>query len=250
MRKDADLAEVLSRLNNRIDEHIGSNGKSQHLPADIDRSGFMTPDQVLALKEALGARTGLAEGTDILKLDPGHYWGINLVNSSYPSGDSGVLIIDVAKAGDNYIQIKEWESVYGRLKTRTIHKNEDGENYSAPSGWLSNERVSLLWQGSATSVGTTFVLNDLYTKYDNLIIYTDNHNSGVKGHRVPIREQVTLTDTQNFNSMALVDSYEVLVGFDKKTCKITFSNHLTIGANDIANVTTDLLTIIKVEGVR
>lgn len=250
MRKDADLVEVLNRLNSRLDEHVGSNGKSQHLPADVDRSGFMTPEQVLDLNEALGKRTKLDEGTDVLTLQPGKYWGINLVNSSYQSGDDGILMVDVAKAGDNYVQIKEWESVFGRLKTRTIHKNKDGENYSAPSGWATNERISLLWQGDVSTVGTTVVLNDLYTNYDKLIIYTDNHNGGIKGHKVLIRESMTLTDTQNFNGSPYADSYEVSLSLDKKSCKITFSNHLTIGSNGVTSVTTDLLSILKIEGVR
>lgn len=244
------LRKAIEALSNKIDDHVGSNGDKAHLPADIDRAGFMAPDQVLDLNEALGNRTRLTEGTDILTLPAGHYWGINLVNSSFPSGNSGVVILDVTKFGNKYIQILEWESVYGRLKTRTIHANEDGTNYSAPQGWLSIPRYSTLWEGNVNTIGSTMTLTENITNFDKLIIYTDNHNGGVKGHIISRWSTISLTDTQNFNSQTIVDSYELGLSFDGKICKIENSTHYTINGGNIKNIETDKLAIVKIEGVR
>lgn len=70
--------EAFAALENKVNSHLGSNGEKAHLPADIDRSGFMTPEQVLNLDKlneemprALGELKRVASGSDVLTLPPG-----------------------------------------------------------------------------------------------------------------------------------------------------------------------------------
>lgn len=49
MRKKTNFEKTIKNLIAKVDEHIGSNGDTAHLPADLDRAGFMTPDHVKEL---------------------------------------------------------------------------------------------------------------------------------------------------------------------------------------------------------
>lgn len=44
------LEKTIKSLIAKLDGHIGENGRA-HLPADLDRAGFMTPEQVKALDD-------------------------------------------------------------------------------------------------------------------------------------------------------------------------------------------------------
>lgn len=50
MRKRMALEKTIKSLIAKLDGHIGANGRA-HLPADLDRAGFMTPEQVKALDD-------------------------------------------------------------------------------------------------------------------------------------------------------------------------------------------------------
>lgn len=250
MRKKLNIEEAIQRLSDRLDEHIGANGKYAHLGGDIDRSGFITPEQVQSIQQSLGKREALEDGTDIFALEPGHYYGQNLVNSSWPKGTNGVTLVDVAEASDNVKQYCEIESVNGGIHVYTLHKNDAGANVNAPNNWTIVNRHLTLWEGNVSTVGTKINLTDKAWKYRKLNITFDNMNKGKKTVTVELQGGWTaVTDSQNYDGDNYVSSFEMELLFNEDSCEIKGNTLYVIGNGTLNSNTTNKLALVRIEGV-
>lgn len=244
------IARALQDLENRLNTHIGG-GDSEHIPADKDHNGFLTVKQLYKIIEAAGTRTKLPEGTDILKLEPGHYWGQKLVNTTWKDGTDGITLVDVQEIDDNCKQFVEIESVTGSVYRYTTHLNDMGQNYNAPSTWTAENRHALLWEGNVSAVGSKITLADNHWKYKKFLIFTNNQNGHVVGQEVIAHNSRTaLQDVNNYDSQPFVASYEMQLTFKDNTCTID-SNSLYIITGDKTNVasTNSLMSIVRIEGI-
>ena len=250
MRKKINIEEAIRRISDRLDEHIGANGKYAHLGGDIDRPGFITPEQVQSIQQSLGNRDVLEDGTDILTLAPGHYYGQNLVNSSWPKGTSGITLVDVEEASDDVKQYCEIESVNGGIHVYTLHKNDAGTNVNAPNSWTTINRHLTLWEGNASAVGTKINLTDNAWKYRRLNITFDNQNKGKKTVTVePQGGWTAVTDTQNYNGDNYVSSFEMELLFSDDSCEIKGNTLYVVGKGTLNATTTGELALVQIEGV-
>lgn len=248
--KKKKMAKALQDLTNRFELHVGG-GDYEHMPADKDHNGFLTTKQLYKIIEASGTRTQLPDGTDILKLEPGHYWGQKLVNTTWKEGTDGITLVDVKEINEKYKQFTEIESVNGSIYKFTTHMNDSGKNFNAPSVWTAENRHALLWEGSVSAVGSKITLADNQWKYKKMLIFTSNQNGHVVGQEVFAQNsQTSLQDINNFNDQPFVSSYEMQLTFKDNQCTIN-SNSFYVITGDKTNVasTKDLMSIVRIEGI-
>ena len=238
---------------NKLDHQFDVFKKSNNIPADNDRAGKMTPQHYQKLMIALGNRKKLDAGTDIFKLSPGHYYGNGLINSTWPSGNDGVTLIDVEEIpGGGFKQIREIESVSGTVYYYTTHTNEAGVNHDAPIGWTTQERRALLWQGDVSAVGSKITLTDRYSKYKKIGITVDDQNGHREVHDVTLNNGVGIVNTtNNYNDSVIVASYEIELGFKDNGCTINRNTLYVVAGGGTNNISTDkdILSVIKIEGI-
>ncbi|MDV2911472.1 hypothetical protein R0H03_06315, partial [Pediococcus acidilactici] len=165
MIKLTDLPVAVQKAVIGFQAHIGS-GDDAHLPADEEHNGFMTVEQLRMIKEGLGERLAIPDGSDMLSLKPGRYVTSNVKNGVDRDDTSGIAYIDVDSLDDKHIQYNHTIAYNGRSFHKIIHGNGDGKNVSAPNGWGENRRFYSLWKGGINKAGTTIQLTDNIDKYE------------------------------------------------------------------------------------
>lgn len=240
--------EAVKAINERIDDHIGSNGNA-HLPVSKDRAGFESPKQFLKNIESAGTRTFLADGTDIFQLEPGKYWGKKLLNS--PAGDDySAKMVDVTSMGENTKQITLLLSYIGKYYKYTSHVNDAGLNVTAPITWTAVERSEILWSGVASSVGTVLKLLDRPNKFSKLRLTIDNSNAQIEVRDFTSRGSITVVAGNIFNSMHGISQMKMLLDIDSNANAVTISNNFSYSVTSAGvSPTEDRISILKIEGV-
>lgn len=239
--------EAVKAINERIDDHIGSNGNA-HLPVSKDRAGFESPTQLLKNIESAGNRTYLEDGTDIFQLEPGKYWGTKLLNS--PAGDDNAAkMIDVTSVA-TMKQITMLLSYKGSYYKYTAHTNDAGLNVAAPITWTAVERSEILWSGVASSVGTVLKLLDRPSKFSKLRLTIDNSNAQIEVRDFTSRGSITVVAGNIFNSMRGIGQMKMLLDIDSNANTATISNNFSYSVTSGGvGPTNDMIVISKIEGV-
>lgn len=242
------IPESLQQIEIAMNHHIGS-GDDAHMPANYAHNGFMAIQDKKDLHEAKGYRTQIQAGTDIYTLKPGHYWGVNLVNSSIKDPkDGSVITIDVTKINDNYIQFKEVYSFNSQVYYHVKHVNSAGANTGAPVGWSRSEQVYPLWSGVASTPGVVLQLTDDSKKFRKLKITVDNQNSSVETYEMTLVPSVAVESHNAYNTEPGFGIYEITLGFSGYQATIKSNNSYVLSnGNMIPNP--EKATILKIEGV-
>lgn len=253
MSKKVNIEKAIAVINSRLNEHVGSNGKANHLPADRDHSGFATPQNIVDIDEALGNRTTLPGGTDVMTLVPGRYSGNNMVNVSNEEAGGGRMV-DVSQLSSDIKQIVELRSYKGDIHVYTQHKSGDNINSSAPITWTSIERYETLFEGSAlTAVGTSITLSDLAQKFDNYRVTFQTGVGQVESRNVKKKgRDVTVNTFNEYDSSIGIQFFELVLSLkDDKTAQIIRNSTYAFSANAPLYDTSDanVITILKIEGV-
>jgi len=241
------LNEAIKIINERIDDHIGSNGNA-HLPVSKDRAGFESPKQFLKNIESAGTRTFLANGTDIFQLKPGKYWGLTLVNS--PFDGSATQTVDITSINDMK-QITLLVSYTGKYYKYTRHINDFGINENAPITWTTVERAETLWSGSASSTGTVLKLLDRPNKFSKIRLTIDNSNAQEEVRDfIPNQNKITVVVGNIFNSSPGMSQMKMILDIDSNANTVTISNNFSYGVTSGGiSATADRINIYKIEGV-
>lgn len=241
------LRKAIEALSNKIDEHIGSNGDKAHLPADIDRAGFVTPVQVKTLHESIGNRTLLPEQTDITTLGPGRYAGHNLVGIAR----TGWLMVDVSEYTNDMKQIYVLDSALGIITTKTIHKDASGTNVAAPEGWTYTHRYISLWDGSVSDVGQEATLGESSNKFGTFRIGYRNPSNKLSWV-IKEKADCVINDLNVFSSEAAFSVYKTSITFsaDGKTASITDSRAFDVTQGGNITDSANHLKIVKIEGIK
>lgn len=241
--------EAFLALENKINNHIGSNGYQAHLPADIDRSGFMTPNQVLKLNKALGEVPRIDDGTDVLALPAGPCWGVSLKNS--PVSDDSIMFYNVQIIDDTHKLITAMQSVTGKIYVMNIHN----DNAGSPICWTKMERYNTLWSGYVGDAGTKLTLTEPLSKYYEIRVLIDNGNGQQEYKRLRLGGASTFTISCN-HTWSTGDS--ATSGYNNTTVDLTISGKVVTiksNVNIVANlngdntVTNSLVKIKTIEGV-
>lgn len=165
MIKLTDLPVAVQKAAIGLKAHIGS-GDDAHLAADKEHNGFLTVEQLRMIKEGLGERLAIPDGSDMLSLKPGRYVTSNVKNGVDRDDTSGIAYIDVDSLDDKHIQYNHTIAYNGKSFHKIIHGYGDGKNVSAPNGWGEDWRFYSLWKGGISKAGTTIQLTDNIDKFE------------------------------------------------------------------------------------
>ncbi|MHC9533133.1 hypothetical protein ACVPPR_07210 [Dellaglioa sp. L3N] len=237
------LKGTLNMLYRMIKEHAGAGDKA-HSVADTEHNGFMSSKQSDELDAASGRRTVLPVGADVFTLTPGHYEGVNMINSP----NNGLVEIDVSIGAGGRKQIFLCVSSTGQLWSYTWHSTGSVDNF----GWMSIPRRKTLWAGSLHSPGQNMTLNDSLSKFDYLNVEFDNGAIGRSVTKILISGgNVESMNQAKSDSYAEISLYEAGVWKKTDTSMTLVTNrkmHLS-GTNGLVIDDSGLGAIVKIEGV-
>lgn len=241
-REIEDLKKTVALMQRTLTEHIGGGGEKAHYRGNLYSPGFMYPEDIKNLNQALGGRVKIPDGTDILTLPPGHYAGANLLNSTLNDGDSSILMIDVEALDDTHVQIKELVSYWGYVFYRIVHNKTAGP-------WSKSNTNVMLFDGYIGDAGTKFTLSDSIARYAYLRILIDNGKDHQMVHEVRAGATIALTDTNAFTSSG--------IGFDVSKMILSLSGTSGVITNNVAmsvinsttSAATSTLKLKRIEGI-
>ncbi|KAF0463085.1 hypothetical protein GBP00_00105 [Pediococcus acidilactici] len=225
--------------------HIGS-GDDAHLPADNQHAGFLTPQQWLKFRSGVGYREHTYE-TDLLKLNPGRYWGVGFTNGAPGDDNKGMAYIDIDKIDDAHTMYRQTMSFNGKSYVKITHGNND----ALPNGYGQECRSYTLWEGGVSRQGTTFQLSDSINKFSELE-FTVCTTAKVDVVRVKRRDNMVVNARDDlWDSSIGVSFYECLfdVVSDNST-RITLSKNISyaLSGNKLAE-NTDVAEVWKIRGI-
>lgn len=156
---NAQLEDTVRKLKSKLAEHAGSNGDA-HLPATIDRDGFLSAVDKYLLDTRGSYAEGLTVGTsyDVLKLDFGLYINRSFTNAPQ-SVDDSICMVRVEGWGSYKFITFYWLSA-GLTFTRSIYSTidsgwQDGRNWTAmtlASGFTGNIQARKIPLGNSSMV--------------------------------------------------------------------------------------------------
>lgn len=244
------LAEAVQKLATVVDAHIGS-GVNAHTPVSRYQAGFMTRDLWLKFYEIAGKRTYTGGGRDIMALEPGKYYGLKYKNGPLADNDDAIVTVDINEIEGIGKQILVIKSFTGQTYLYTTHTNNAGTNYNAPIVWTAIPRLATLWEGSVTTVGTKFTLNDKIVKYTKLIFTINTNNGAVYDVTIPmVGNTFKINAVQHQISHIGMNNFEVTLAIDGDSGSIT--KNVSDAYNEgVAgpSVASNLASIRKIVGV-
>lgn len=244
------LAEAVQKLATVVDAHIGS-GVNAHTPVSRYQAGFMTRPLWLKFYEIAGKRTYTGGGRDIMALEPGKYYGLKYKNGPLADNDDAIVTVDINEIEGIGKQILVIKSFTGQTYLYTTHTNNAGTNYNAPIVWTAIPRLATLWEGSVTTVGTKFTLNDKIVKYTKLIFTINTNNGAVYDVTIPIvGNTFKINAVQHQISHIGMNNFEVTLAIDGDSGSIT--KNVSDAYNEgVAgpSVASNLASIRKIVGV-
>lgn len=228
--------------------HQGSGDKA-HLPADEEHNGFMTVEQLRMIKEGLGERLEIPDGSDMLSLKPGRYVTSNVKNGVDRDDTAGIAYIDVDSLDDKHIQYNHTIAYNGKSFHKIIHGYGDGKNVSAPNGWGEERRFYSLWQGGLNKAGTTIQLTDNIDKFEFLSFVVAASNNP-KLVTVKQRDEMVINVTNLVNNQIGMSFYECVLQKDPKdNTKLLLKSNISYALFDKLINNTDFAEIWQVWGV-
>ncbi|MDB8858800.1 hypothetical protein [Pediococcus acidilactici] len=241
-----DLGRSVEILKNKVDV------LSTPVMANRQVSGQMSAEAFRKLKAAEGWREQLPDGTDIMKLKPGHYWGSKLVNSVVDANTATEQLIDVDWRADDSVQYRLTVTYTGETYYRVYHKANYGTNTNVPDGWSRAFKHYTLWQGDQSTVNSTMTLTDTVDKFLELRFTLETDASGEDIMYEKVAKTISLHafnvyDDPKNPGFSIYEETVHPVG-DKIT--IIGNRKLEVLSGSVTDSTTsDLLRIRKIEGV-
>lgn len=224
-------------------------GDKAHLPADEEHNGFLTVEQLRMIKEGLGERLTLPDGSDMLSLKPGRYVTSNIKNGVDRDDANGISYIDVDSLDDKHIQYNHTVAYNGRAFHKIIHGYGDGKNVSAPNGWGEIKYVYPLWEGGLNKAGTTIQLTDNIEKFE-YISFMVATSSNTEVITVKQRKEMVVDVTNLVNSQLGLSFYEcVFDKVDSDKTKLLFKSNISYAIFDKLVENTDFAEIWAIWGV-
>ncbi|MGK4034601.1 hypothetical protein [Pediococcus acidilactici] len=245
-KEKMDLGKSVEILKNKLDV------LSTPVMANRQVPGQMSAEAFRKLKAAEGWREQLPDGTDIMKLKPGHYWGSKLVNSVVDANTATEQLIDVDWRADDSVQYRLTVTYTGETYYRVFHKANYGTNTDAPDGWSRAYKHYTLWEGNQSAVNSTITLTDTVNKFSDLCftLETDASVEDIVYEKVANTISLHAFNVYDDPKNPGFSIYEETIHPVGNTITIIGNRKLEVLSGSVTDSTTsDLLRIRKIEGV-
>lgn len=245
-KKKMDLGRSVEILKNKVDV------LSTPVMANRQVPGQMSAEAFRKLKAAEGWREQIPDGTDIMNLKPGHYWGSKLVNSVVDANTATEQLIDVDWRADDSVQYRLTVTYTGETYYRVYHKANYGTNTNVPDGWSREYKYYTLWQGDQSTVNSVMTLTDNVDKFNELRFTTENSASIEDILSEKVASTISLHSFNVYDDPKTpgFSMYEETLHLVGNKITIIDNRKLEVLSGSVADSTTkDRLRIRKIEGV-
>lgn len=171
MKSIKKIKQDVSKLNTKINNHLGDIGSDVHgLPANGE-PGFIPYSLYNSSNSLFTKRINVTSETSIDKLEPGFYSFVGNKISGIPETieQAELMTLDVARYNDSK-QYRLWECWKNRIWTKTDHVPTASNPESRSTGWMQETTGVTIWGGLLSSGSSTMTANfDAYERLE--IIY-------------------------------------------------------------------------------
>lgn len=249
------IEKDVAYLKTRVDEHIGDIGEDAHGLPENGNAG-MIPYEVYQKVLHQFKERKYVNGVDITTLDPDLYCGSNLTGIPANAVDSAekdaLALIDVSSYRDGKKQIIYRQSWSGATWIKNIHVPGSVQD---SIGWQKFSTHAILWEGSASKVGTTIKLAEPKNNFTELLVMYEGPASNMGSAFVSTSRDhysfdvTNVPDDMSADAVAYFPEARLEFGTSQTDCKLTVNQPIVIkGTANYDTSGSNLITITKIIG--
>lgn len=206
--KVAELSRDIDYLKSTINGHVSEVGERAHGLPQSGSAGFMPYNLYQGGVQEFESRTAIPDKTDPTTLDPGYYYGANMINIPDMADVSAGAVVDVTRYGGKASNQKviTYRQAALNLTWVKVINNPGGED----KAWQRVMNVAPLWSGTLSSTGIEQTLNESISHYSFVLINfgstSNNHNTVIVPENY-VGNGISL-DTTNLSSDGFITTIE------------------------------------------
>ncbi|AVW05394.1 hypothetical protein EFO81_06605 [Lactiplantibacillus plantarum] len=206
--KMAEMERNLNFLKSKINGHVGEVGERAHGLPQSGSAGFMPYNLYQGGVQEFESRAAIPNNTDPATLEPGYYYGSNMINIPGTADVSAGAAVDVTRYGGNTSNQKviTYRQAALNLTWVKVINNPGGED----KPWQRVMNVAPLWSGTLSSTGIEQTLNESISHYSFVLINfgsTSNNHDTVIVPENYVGNGINL-DTTNLSSDGFITTIE------------------------------------------
>lgn len=206
--KVAELSRDIDYLKSTINGHVSEVGERAHGLPQSGSAGFMPYNLYQGGVQEFESRTVIPDKTDPTTLDPGYYYGANMINIPDMADVSAGAVVDVTRYGGKASNQKviTYRQAALNLTWVKVINNPGGED----KAWQRVMNVAPLWSGTLSSTGIEQTLNESISHYSFVLINfgsTSNNHDTVIVPENYVGNGINL-DTTNLSSDGFITTIE------------------------------------------
>ncbi|WP_072557967.1 hypothetical protein [Lactiplantibacillus plantarum] len=206
--KVAELSRNIDYLKSTINGHVSEVGERAHGLPQSGSAGFMPYNLYQGGVQEFESRTAIPDKTDPTTLDPGYYYGANMINIPDMADVSAGAVVDVTRYGGKASNQKviTYRQAALNLTWVKVINNPGGED----KAWQRVMNVAPLWSGTLSSTGIEQTLNESISHYSFVLINfgsTSNNHDTVIVPENYVGNGINL-DTTNLSSDGFITTIE------------------------------------------
>lgn len=249
------IEKDVAYLKTRVDEHIGDIGEDAHGLPENGNAGMIPYEIYQKVLHQFKDRK-YVNGVDITTLEPDLYCGSNLTGIPENAVDSAekdaLALIDISSYRNGKKQIIYRQSWSGATWIKNIHAPGSAQD---SIGWQKFSTHAILWEGSASKVGTIINLAQPKNNFTDLLVIFEGPASNMGSAFVSTSRDHYSFDTTNVpddmtgDAVAYFPEIKLEFGLSQTACELTVNQPIVI--KDVANYDTsgsNLITITKIIG--
>ncbi|MDN6484369.1 MAG: hypothetical protein L0K98_07580 [Lactiplantibacillus plantarum] len=206
--KVAELSRDIDYLKSTINGHVSEVGERAHGLPQSGSAGFMPYNLYQGGVQEFESRTAIPDKTDPTTLDPGYYYGANMINIPDMADVSAGAVVDVTRYGGKASNQKviTYRQAALNLTWVKVINNPGGED----KPWQRVMNVAPLWSGTLSSTGIEQTLNESISHYSFVLINfgstSNNHDTVILPENY-VGNGINL-DTTNLSSDGFITTIE------------------------------------------
>lgn len=206
--KVAELSRDIGYLKSKINGHVGEVGERAHGLPQSGSAGFMPYDLYQGGVQEFESRAAIPDKTDPATLEPGYYYGANMINIPDMADASARAVVDVTRYGGKVSNQKVviYRQAALNLTWVKVINNPGGED----KPWQRVMNVAPLWSGTLSSTGIEQTLNESISHYSFVLINfgstSNNHDTVILPENY-VGNGINL-DTTNLSSDGFITTIE------------------------------------------
>ncbi|MDN6014950.1 MAG: hypothetical protein L0M00_04560 [Lactiplantibacillus plantarum] len=242
--KVAELSRDINYLKSTINGHVGEVGERAHGLPQSGSAGFMPYDLYQGNVQEFESRAAIPDKTDPATLEPGYYYGANMINIPDTAEASAGAVVDVTQYGGKASNQKvvTYRQAALNLTWVKVINNPGGED----KAWQRVMNVAPLWSGTLSSTGIEQTLNESVSHYSFVIINfgstSNNHDTVILPENY-VGNGISL-DTTNLSSNGFITTIEARLVVDSGTTFKLATNQSLDTNNTTGAITTGSAKLI------